>query len=199
MALPLPAARQAEALEPEALLAALLAREPAAADAPDRVRIVRAPGRVNLIGEHTDYNDGLVLPAAIDREVRIAFVPTDDGIVRLTSLDEGETEEFDLAAIGPARGRWIDYVAGTAWAMAAAGLSTAGFRGVVASDLPPRSGLSSSAAIEVATVRILRRVEIDVIVVLVLDADTPAREPARGLFLRHLDQQRRRQRPAEAP
>ena len=137
--------------EPGALVEALVTREPAAARARDRVRIVRAPGRVNLIGEHTDYNKGLVLPAAIDRDVRIAFVPTGDRVVRLTSLTGGDTAEVDLAAIGSARGHWIDYVAGTAWAMAEAGLPTAGFAGVVASDLPARAGLSSSAALELAS------------------------------------------------
>ena len=139
------------ALTPVALIGALVAREPAAARSRDRIRIVRAPGRVNLIGEHTDYNDGLVLPAAIDRDVRIAFLPTDDGIVRLTSLATGDTADVDLAAIGQVRGHWIDYVAGTAWAMADAGLPTRGFTGIVASDLPARAGLSSSAALELAS------------------------------------------------
>ena len=138
-------------LEPESLISALVEREPTVADRRDAIRIVRAPGRVNLIGEHTDYNDGLVLPAAIDRELRMAFIPTDDGHVRLSSLTQGDTADFDLATIGSARGHWIDYVAGTAWAMAEAGLPTTGFRGVLASDLPPRAGLSSSAALELAS------------------------------------------------
>ncbi|HEY8846462.1 MAG TPA: galactokinase family protein, partial [Candidatus Limnocylindrales bacterium] len=60
------------------LRAALVAREPAAAADPGAIRIVRAPGRVNLIGEYTDINEGLVLPAAIDREIRIAYVPSGD-------------------------------------------------------------------------------------------------------------------------
>ena len=88
-----------------------------------------APGRVNLIGEHTDYNDGFVLPAAIDRGISISFVSTTDRRVELTRLDDGERAAFELDAIEPAAGRWIDYVAGTAWAMTEAGLPTTGFRG----------------------------------------------------------------------
>src|SRR5262245_53749038 len=83
-----------------------------------QARVVRAPGRVNLIGEHTDYNDGYVLPAAIDLEMRIAYVPTDDGRVRLRSDATGEATAFDVADPGDRQGDWRDYVAGTAWAMA---------------------------------------------------------------------------------
>jgi galactokinase len=114
---------------------------------PSEVRVVHAPGRVNLIGEHTDYNDGFVLPAAIDLGLTIGFVPTDDRRVQLTTAD-GRAEEIDLEAIGPRRGSWIDYVAGTAWAMVEAGLPVRGFRGRLSSDLPPGAGLSSSAALE---------------------------------------------------
>ena len=143
--------RDPDDLDPAALTEALTRLEPEAARDLDRIRIVRAPGRVNLIGEHVDYNDGIVLPAAIDREIRIAFVPTTDQKVRLTTLADGERGEIDLAAIGPARGDWIDYVAGTARTMQAAGLTTQGFVGVLASNLPPQAGLSSSAALELAS------------------------------------------------
>jgi galactokinase len=132
------------------LSARLVAIEPAAATSPDRTRVVRAPGRVNLIGEHTDYNDGFVLPAAIDLAILVAIIPTDDRRVELTLDATGERAGFDLEAIGPKRGHWIDYLAGTAWAMSAAGLPTGGFRGVLASDLPSGAGLSSSAALELA-------------------------------------------------
>ncbi len=118
---------------------------------PAAARIVRAPGRVNLIGEHTDYNHGFVLPLSIDLETHIAFVPTTDGRVELTLDATGEHAAFDLDAIPPRRGDWLDYVAGTAWALAAAGVAIRGFRGVHASSLPMSTGLSSSAALELAT------------------------------------------------
>jgi galactokinase len=117
---------------------------------PASVRIVRAPGRVNLIGEHTDYNLGYVLPAAIDLEVRIAFVPARDRQVELVSDATGERACFNLDAIGPSAGGMVAYVAGTAWALTEAGIPTRGVRGVLASSLPRASGLSSSAALELA-------------------------------------------------
>jgi len=112
--------------------------------------VVRAPGRVNLIGEYTDINEGFVLPAAIDLEVRIASRPRPDRRVRLLLTATNEQVELDLDRIGPARGRWFDYVAGTAREMATAGLRTCGFDGVLSSSLPSGSGLSSSAALELA-------------------------------------------------
>ncbi len=139
------------AFEPDELADALLAAQPAMASRRKEVRVVRAPGRVNLIGEHTDYNEGFVLPAAIDLEIRIAFVPSDDRRVELTRLDSGEHASFDLDEGRTRAGTWLDYVAGTAWALAATGLTLTGFRGVVASTLPPNAGLSSSAAIELAS------------------------------------------------
>jgi galactokinase len=137
--------------EPDRLKAALEARFPQATAEPDRVRIVRAPGRVNLIGEHTDYNEGLVLPAAIDLDIRIAFIPTGDRRVDIALADGGGADGFDLDAIGPRTGGWVDYVAGTAWSLAEAGVATGGLRGVLASDLPQSAGLSSSAALELAS------------------------------------------------
>lgn len=115
------------------------------------VGVVRAPGRVNVIGEYTDINDGFVMPAAIDLDIRIAFVPTGDRRVELTSLDGGETAVFDLDAIGEPRRSWVDYPAGVASILAAEGIELRGVRGVIASTLPPSSGLSSSAALELAT------------------------------------------------
>ncbi|MEP6638504.1 MAG: galactokinase [Chloroflexota bacterium] len=139
------------AFEPEALIDALIAAEPSAAARRDEVRIVRAPGRVNLIGEHTDYNEGLVLPAAIDLEIRIAYLPTDDRRAEVVRLDEGERDGFDLDAPRPRAGTWLDYIVGTARALGEAGLSLTGLRGVIASTLPANAGLSSSAAIELAS------------------------------------------------
>jgi galactokinase len=118
-------------------------------------QVVRAPGRVNLIGEHTDYNDGLVLPAAIDLEITIDFVSTDDPIVDLTLARTGERAIIDLdRRATPDAGRlgdWTDYVAGTAWAIRNAGGRPRGFVGVLESDLPMGQGLSSSAALELVS------------------------------------------------
>ena len=130
-------------------LRTLLAEAHASAD-PSAIRVVRAPGRVNLIGEHTDYNLGYVLPAAIDLEILIAFVPTTDRRVELVNDATGERASFDLDAIGLSAGGLAAYVAGTAWALAGAGIPTRGFVGVLASTLPRASGLSSSAALELA-------------------------------------------------
>jgi galactokinase len=142
------------AVDPDRLRSRLAAVEPLAAADPGAIVVVRAPGRVNLIGEHTDYNEGLVLPAAIDLEIRIALVPTDDRRVEVVLDATGERAGFDLdevAASGQRRGGFIDYVAGTAWAMHEAGLPSRGFRGLLASTLPQGSGLSSSAALELAS------------------------------------------------
>ncbi len=115
--------------------------------------LVRAPGRVNLIGEHTDYNEGLVLPAAIDREFWIAFQPWERPQVEMVSADLNETRSFSFDGLAPHGGArtWIDYIAATAWAMREAGLPIRGFRGVMSSDIPMGSGLSSSAALEMAS------------------------------------------------
>ena len=123
------------ALEVEALAERLRRHEPSVAGDPAAIRVVRSPGRVNLIGEHTDYNLGFVLPAAIGLEIRLAFVPTTDRRIAIT-LPDGERREFDLDAIPPRSGGWIDYVAATAWSLQSAGLPLHGFRGVLASDLP---------------------------------------------------------------
>jgi galactokinase len=140
-----------EGFEPDALTDALVSAEPDAAARRAEIRVVRAPGRVNLIGEHTDYNEGLVLPAAIDLEIRIAYLPTDDRRVELVRLDSGERDGFDLDIARAKTATWLDYVAGTAWALGEAGLPVNGLRGVIASTLPPNAGLSSSAAIELAS------------------------------------------------
>ncbi len=137
--------------DPATMRAALSRRYPEAAAEPDRVEFVRAPGRVNLIGEHTDYNDGLVLPAAIDLEIRLALVPTADRRVEITLLSDGSTSGFELDSL-PERGAGgIAYTAGVAWALAAEDLPLRGFRGVLASNLPMSAGLSSSAALELAS------------------------------------------------
>jgi len=116
---------------------------------PATARVVRAPGRVNLIGEHTDYNDGFVLPAAIDLETWIAAAPSGDTRVELV-LDDGRRSAFDLAALEPAQGAWIDTVAGMAWSLGDVDVPLRGIRGVVATEIPIGSGLSSSAALQLA-------------------------------------------------
>ena len=133
----------------ESLRRRLLEKEPAAD--PERLRIVRAPGRVNLMGDHTDYNDGLVLPAAIDLELAICSAPSDDREVHLTVDESGEVGTFDLDHIGPPTGTWLDYVAGVAREMSEAGIGMRGLRGVIGSSLPIGAGLSSSAALELAS------------------------------------------------
>jgi len=142
-------------LDPVRLRGALAAIEPAARESPDRVLLARAPGRVNLIGEHTDYNEGYVLPVAIGLEIRIAFTPTADRRVEITLEATGERKGFALDSIGPRTGTWIDYVAGTARSLAEAGIPTRGFHGILASTLPTSSGLSSSAALELVAARSL--------------------------------------------
>ena len=119
--------------------------------APDFV--VRAPGRVNLIGEHTDYNDGFVLPMAIDRAVWIALRPRDDGQVAAYSLDFDDEARFDAKAPAREPAGWQAYLKGVAWALREAGHSLTGWEGVVSGDVPRGSGLSSSAALELATAR----------------------------------------------
>ena len=118
------------------------------------VRVFRAPGRVNLIGEHTDYNDGFVLPAAIERETRIAAAPRSDGIVRIASVDLGRETTFDLAGVSKsAEEPWSNYVRGVAAGLMAAGYPVRGMDAVVQGDVPIGAGLSSSAALEMALAR----------------------------------------------
>ena len=117
----------------------------------------RAPGRVNLLGEHIDYNAGPVLPVAIDRDVRIAASPTGDRIVRLHALDLDQSVSFSLDLLaqkidleGKPLPAWAYYPAGAAWALEEAGFPATGINVVYSSDVPIGAGLSSSAAVEVA-------------------------------------------------
>ncbi len=128
-----------------------MATFPAAADHAADMIIVRAPGRVNLIGEHTDYNGGFVLPFAIDMDVRIALLPSDEPRVRITRLDNGRTATISLDPFPSPGDAWHDYIAGTAWALDHFDQPLRGFDGVLESTLPIGSGLSSSAALEIVT------------------------------------------------
>ena len=115
--------------------------------------IVRSPGRVNLIGEHTDYNDGFVLPLAIDRAIWIALRPRDDRRVVVHSIDFDQSGEFSLDGLSAGEAEWIEYIKGTAWSLQEAGLKLAGWEGVLLGDVPLGAGLSSSAALEMAAAR----------------------------------------------
>ena len=111
--------------------------------------ISRAPGRVNIIGEHTDYNDGFVMPIATDLATWVAGAPRDDRIVRVFSETMGEVAEFSLDALERSGG-WSDYLKGVAWALAEEGFELRGVDAAIVSTVPPGSGVSSSAALEVA-------------------------------------------------
>jgi galactokinase len=115
--------------------------------------VVRAPGRVNLIGEHTDYNDGFVLPMAINRAIWIALRPRTDGRVVVHALDLDHTTRIALGDLENTNEGWAEYLKGVAWALQEEGYLLQGWEGVLAGDVPREAGLSSSAALEVATAR----------------------------------------------
>src|SRR5438552_17032856 len=108
------------------------------------VLVASAPGRVNLIGEHTDYNGGFVLPCAVDRRVAVAV---GHGETQLYSANFQERRQL----LGKREGSWADYPSGVVWAMKEQGYEVLTFRGAFAGDVPLAGGLSSSAAIEAAT------------------------------------------------
>lgn len=115
--------------------------------------IVRAPGRVNLIGEHTDYNNGFVLPVAINQAVWIAARPSETRSVKVYSIEFDQTGSFEFDDLRRGTDGWIEYLKGVAWALNDAGVELRGWEGVVTSDIPIGAGLSSSAALELATAR----------------------------------------------
>jgi galactokinase len=119
--------------------------------------IVRAPGRVNLLGEHVDYNDGFVLPAAIDRATYIAFSPSGTPLSLLLAMDMDDQAFFSLQTVrsrnqigGPPLPEWSLYPAGVLWSLGEEGLDTSGMQAVYTSNVPRGSGLSSSASVEMA-------------------------------------------------
>ncbi|HSL28072.1 MAG TPA: galactokinase family protein, partial [Anaerolineales bacterium] len=119
--------------------------------------LARAPGRVNLLGDHVDYNDGFVLPAAIDRATFIAFSPSDSDQTMLVATDFDQEASFSQETIpsktqlsGSSLPEWAQYPAGVMWALREEHLETVGMNAVYASDVPLGSGLSSSASVEMA-------------------------------------------------
>ena len=148
MAAGVPGTGGAERVRSLAGTAAAALRERAGREA---VTAWAAPGRVNLIGEHTDYNDGFVLPVAIDRTVVVAAAPRGDGRLCAWSLQQDGELAIDLAAIAPGKvSGWGAYLAGVAWALGQEGVPVPGADLAVHSDLPPGAGLSSSAALACA-------------------------------------------------
>ena len=120
--------------------------------------VADAPGRVNLIGEHTDYNGGLVLPVAIPQRTSAALAPRDDDRVRAVSADAPDARTACEYRLGDERptASWLDYVQGVTRALRADGHRLRGFDVLIASRVPVGAGLSSSAALEVAVLRALR-------------------------------------------
>jgi len=115
-------------------------------------RIFFAPGRVNLIGEHTDYNDGFVMPAAIEFYTWVAASQRNGRILRVHSEQFAETIDLPLDALaGPPRKHWTDYIRGVAAVMQAMGHTLAGANLLIHGQVPLGAGLSSSAALEVST------------------------------------------------
>ncbi len=114
-------------------------------------RVFRAPGRVNLIGEHVDYNEGWVLPLAIDRDCCVLAASRGDRRLRIHSREFAETVEIPLDFSRRGGHAWSHYVLGVAWALGEIGIEVGGADLLVASDVPPGGGLSSSAALEVSS------------------------------------------------
>jgi len=112
--------------------------------------VVRAPGRVNLIGEHTDYNDGFVLPMAIEQAVFIALRPRRDKQVLIHSLDYEQTVSFSVNGFRHGKKRWGEYIKGVTHALKKSGYDLSGWEGVICGNVPIGAGLSSSAATELA-------------------------------------------------
>lgn len=120
--------------------------------------IVRSPGRVNIIGEHTDYNNGFVLPAAIDKAIYVAVSPRNDETIKLYSGEFDEFFETSLKTLKPTDRFWPNYILGVADQLLKRGYSIKGFNLTIDGDVPIGSGLSSSAAVECATAFALNQI-----------------------------------------
>ncbi len=110
--------------------------------------VVRSPGRINLIGEHTDYNEGFVLPSAIDRAICLALAPRSDHNVQIRSVDFGEDCYFDSRRPVKSDKGWANYLIGIVDELSKAGFQLNGFECLFAGDIPIGAGMSSSAALE---------------------------------------------------
>jgi galactokinase len=113
--------------------------------------VVRAPGRVNLIGEHTDYNDGFVLPAAIDKAAWVAIAPRNDNNILLFSEEYQAFYDISLAELSPTALHWPNYILGVVDQLRRSGMTISGFNLLLAGDIPIGAGLASSAAVECAS------------------------------------------------
>lgn len=109
-----------------------------------------APGRINLIGEHTDYQEGFVFPAAVEKGIWVAIQKNNTTVCRLYSLDFDQEFKFELDAFSPKKGHWATYVMGMVTLLKQAGYSISGFDMAIGGNIPVGSGLSSSAALSVA-------------------------------------------------
>ncbi|MBK9382940.1 MAG: galactokinase [Chitinophagaceae bacterium] len=124
----------------------------------EKTIIVRSPGRINLIGEHTDYNDGFVLPAAIDKAVYVTIEQVPGTKLFLHSVDFNESVEIELTAIKPVPGHWSTYILGVADQFVQKAKQVSGFKLNIYGDVPLGAGLSSSAAVECAVAFALNKI-----------------------------------------
>lgn len=116
----------------------------------------RAPGRVDLMGSHTDYNEGFVLTMTIDREVWLAASPRTDSVINIYSMNMSNGSKIDLANISyDQKNTWTNYIRGVVWSAKEADLPVTGFDGLIHSNLPIGSGVSSSAALEASVAMLL--------------------------------------------
>lgn len=121
--------------------------------------LFHSPGRVNLIGEHTDYNDGFVMPMAIEYGIWFAVTPRTDSLVNLYSLEFDAQCQFDLNFFDKSDMYWGEYVKGVAWALQQEGHQLNGWDGVIVGNIPKGAGLSSSAALEVGVAKIFSELD----------------------------------------
>ena len=116
----------------------------------EKTLVVRSPGRINLIGEHTDYNNGFVLPAAIDKAIYLGIIKRNDQQLRFHALDLDDHYTGSLDNLQPSSKHWPDYLLGVVQQLQQKGYPIQGFECAFGGDIPQGAGLSSSAALECA-------------------------------------------------